>query len=197
MKVNKEETWRDVVGFEGFYEVSDKGRIHSVERRDSRGHRRRGRILKPKYNRGGYLTVNLCKNGKLKTKNVHRLVAETFLPNPNDLPQVNHRDEVKDNNNVENLEWCDARYNSNHGTRNERMAQAQSKKVRAVNAKTGVVVEFNSTAEAGRKGYHCGVVSMACRGVYKARTGTLMGGDGHLYRGYRWSYEVAEENESK
>ena len=190
--MTENEVWKGVVGYEGFYQVSNKGNVYSVERVDSRGHRRRGRMLKPKYNRGGYLTVNLCKNGKPKTKTVHRLVAETFLPNLSGLSQVNHRDEIKDNNNVENLEWCDARYNSNHGTRNERMAQAQSKKVRAVNAKTGDVVEFNSTAEAGRKGYHCGVVSMACRGTYKNRTGKLVGGDGRTYRGYRWSYEVEE-----
>ena len=195
--MTESEIWKDVVGYEGFYQVSNKGNVYSVERVDSRGHRRRGRMLKPKYNRGGYLTVNLCKNGKPKTKTVHRLVAETFLPNLSGLSQVNHRDEIKDNNNVENLEWCDARYNSNHGTRNERMAQAQSKKVRAVNAKTGDVVEFNSTAEAGRKGYHCGVVSMACRGTYKNRTGKLVGGDGRTYRGYRWEYEMAEENVSK
>ena len=194
--MTESEIWKDIAGFEGFYKVSDKGRIYSVERKDSRGHRRRGRILNPKYNRGGYLTVNLCKNGKLKTKNVHRLVAETFLPNPNDLPQVNHRDEVKDNNNVENLEWCDARYNSNHGTRNERMAQAQSKKVIAVNAKTGDVIEFNSTMDAERKGYSQGCVASACRGVYKTNYGKLIG-DGHTYRGYKWEYEEAEESESK
>ena len=194
--MTKSETWKDVAEYEGFYQVSNKGNVYSVGRVDSRGHRRRGRILKPKYDRGGYLTVNLCKNGKMKTKKVHRLVAGAFLPNPNGLPQVNHRDEDKDNNNVENLEWCDARYNSNHGTRNERMAQAQSKKVRAVNAKTGDVVEFNSTAEAGRKGYHCGVVSMACRGVYKNNKGDLVGGDGRTYKGFRWYYDVEEENVS-
>ena len=194
MKEN--EIWKDVSEYEGFYQVSNKGNVRSLDRRDLRGHRRGGRMLKPIYDKGGYSRVDLCKNGVLKRKTIHRLVAETFLPNPNDLPQVNHRDEVKDNNNVENLEWCDARYNSNHGTRNERMAQAQSKKVIAVNAKTGDVIEFNSTMDAERKGYSQGCVAAACRGVYKTNYGKLIG-DGRTYRGYKWEYEEIEENESK
>ena len=90
---------------------------------------------------------------------------------------MNHRDEVKDNNNVENLEWCDARYNMNYGTRTERI----SKKVRAVNVKTGEVLTFNSTQEAGRKGYDQSGVSKACKGVFYT--------SGHLYKGYEWRYE--------
>ena len=188
--MTESEIWKDVAGYEGFYQVSNKGNVRSVDRTRTLGRKRRGRMLKPGYNSpGGYPRVSLYKNGVLKRKYIHRLVAETFLPNPNGLPQVNHRDEVKDNNNVENLEWCDARYNSNHGTRNERTAQAQSKKVRAVNAKTGDVVEFNSTQEAGHKGYSSSKVSAACRGVYKTVTGKLVGGDGRTYKGFRWSYE--------
>ena len=183
--MTESEVWKDVVGFEGLYKVSNKGNVYSVGRRDLRGNRRRGRMLKPKYNGSGYLTVNMYKNGKPKTRTVHRLVAETFLPNPNDLPQVNHRDEDKDNNNVENLEWCDSKYNINYGTRTERL----SKKVRAVNIKTDEVLEFNSTQDAGRKGYTQGAVAAACRGAYYAR--------GHAYKGYIWSYEEAEGNESK
>ena len=189
----KSETWKDVVGYEGLYKVSDKGNVYSVARKDSIGRKLGGRILKPCYDRDGYLVVNLCKNGVLKRKYIHRLVAEAFLPNPEGLPQVNHRDEIKDNNNVENLEWCDSKHNINYGTRNERI----SKKVRAVNAKTGDVVEFNSTAEAGRKGYDQGSVSAACRGTHKTRTGKLVGGDGRTYKGFRWYYDVEEENVSK
>lgn len=194
--MKESEVWKDVAEYEGFYKVSNKGNIYSVERRNSRGYRRGGRMLKPSYDRGGYLIVALCKNGKQKTRTVHRLVAETFLPNPNGMSQVNHRDEDKDNNNVGNLEWCDSKHNNNHGTRSERSAQARSKKVRAVNAKTGEVVTFNSTVETGRKGYHQGVVSMACRGVYKDNTGKLIG-DGRTYKGFRWYYDVEEENVSK
>ena len=195
--MTESEIWKDIAGFEGFYKVSDKGRIYSVERKDSQGQRRGGRILKPKHSRGGYLMVHLYKNGKMKAKSVHRLVAETFIPNPDGLPQVNHRDEVKDNNNVGNLEWCDSKYNINYGTLLERSAQAQSKKVRAVNVKTGEVLTFNSTREAGRKGYSYENVAKACRGTYKGKNGKLIGGDGRKYKGYVWSYEEAEENKSK
>lgn len=187
--MNESEVWKDVVGYEGFYKVSNKGNVYSVDRRGLQGYGRRGRILKPGYTSRGYLQVTLSKNGKTKTKTVHRLVAEAFLANPNGLTQVNHRDENKVNNNVENLKWCDSMYDMNYGTRTERLARARSKKVRAVNTKTGEVVEFNSTTEAGRKGYHQGIVSMACRGVYKDNYGKLIGGDGHKYRGFRWYYE--------
>ena len=188
--MTESEIWKDVAEYEGFYKVSDKGNIYSVERRNSRGYGRGGRILKPKYDGKGYPQVNLHKNGKSKTTTVHRLVAEAFIPNPESLPQVNHIDEVKDNNNVENLEWCDSKYNINYGTRSERYSQARSKKVRAVNAETGDVLTFNSTMEAGRNGYSASAVSKACRGVYNT-------GGGNLYRNHRWSYEKAEGNESK
>lgn len=194
--MTESEVWKDVVGFEGFYKVSDKGRIYSVERVNSRGNRCGGRMLKPKYNGKGYPHVDMFKNGKSKTKTVHRLVAEAFLPNPKSLPHVNHIDEVKDNNELSNLEWCTIKYNMNHGTLKERLSQAQSKKVRAVNTKTSEVLTFNSAKEAERKGYGSGAVSMACRGVYKDSTGKMIG-DGRTYKGYRWYYEVKEENVSK
>ena len=190
--MTESEIWKDVAEYEGFYQVSNKGNVRSVARKDSIGRKRDGRILKPAYDRGGYLNVGLCKNGKSKTKNVHRLVAETFIPKPKGFLEVNHKDENKSNNRVENLEWCTREYNNTYGTRIEMVC----KKVKAVNIKTGEAVTFNSVKEAGRKGHHCGVVSMACRGVYKDSTGKLVG-DGRTYKGYRWYYEVEEENVSK
>ena len=172
------EVWKDIYCYEGQYQVSDIGNVRSVDRIDSRGRKLRGLILKPICEKDGYLTVNIYKNGIRKNKKIHRLVAEAFIPNPNGLPQVNHIDEVKDNNNVDNLEWCTSKYNNSHGTRNERV----SKKVRAVNIETGEVITFNSMVEAGRNGYGNGEVSKACRGIYKTNTGKLMGGDGHTYR---------------
>lgn len=188
--MTENEVWKDIAEYEGFYQVSNRGNVRSVARRGSQGYRRRGLMLKPGYTSRGYLQVNLSENGKSKTRTVHRLVAETFLPNPNGLSQVNHRDEDKDNNNVENLEWCTSEYNNRYGTR-------AIKKVRAVNIKTGEVVKFNSLIEAKRKGYAVNKVSMVCRGVYKTDTGKLVGGDGRTYRGHRWSYEETEGNESK
>ena len=177
--MSENEVWRDVVGYEGLYEVSDKGNIYSVERISSQGKKCGGLTLKPIHDKNGYLTVALYENGLGKNKKIHRLVSEAFLPNPNNYPEVNHIDEVKDNNNVNNLEWCTREYNSNHGTLIERL----SKKVRAVNVKTGEVVKFNSTREAGRKGYDQSNVAKACKGVYYG---------GNLYRGYEWHYEGGE-----
>ena len=192
--MTENEVWKDVVEYEGLYEVSDKGNVRGVARKDTLGRNRKGRMLKPGYTSRGYLQVGLSKNGKSKTRTVHRLVAEAFIPNPNGLPQVNHRDEDKDNNNVENLEWCDSKYNINYGTRSERFARTRSKKVRAVNIKTGEVLTFNSAKEAKKKGYPG--VAAACGGVYNTINGKP-GGDGRTYKGYRWSYEKAEGNESK
>lgn len=113
------EEWRDVVGFEGLYQVSNLGRvkgldrlvdtnINNVDKRISKG-----KLLKPQFNNKGYKRVNLCKNGTFKSVFVHRLVAEAFIPNPNNYPVVNHKDENKQNNCVENLEWCTQKYNMN------------------------------------------------------------------------------------
>lgn len=115
------EEWRPVVGYEGLYEVSSYGRVKSLCKYDSRNRFRDERILKLCADRLGYLKVGLCSNDKKKKYLVHRLVAQAFIPNPNNLPQVNHRDENPSNDNVDNLEWCDAKYNSNYGTRNDRI----------------------------------------------------------------------------
>lgn len=186
--MTENEVWKDVAEYEGFYKVSNKGNIYSVERRDSRGNKCGGRALEPRYDKDGYLRVTLCKNGKQKTRFIHRLVAGAFVPNPNSYSEINHRDENKVNNYANNLEWCTREHNVNHGTMIERSAQARSKKVKATNIETNDVITFNSTVEAGRKGYDQGGVAKACRGTYKAITGKLIGGDGHLYRGYRWEY---------
>ena len=177
--MTENEVWKDVVGYEGLYKVSDKGNVHSVER-IIRGKKWGGITLKPRYARGGYIQVGLYEDGKVKNKYIHRLVAEAFIPNENNYLEINHKDENKTNNHVENLEWCTRRHNNNHGTRIERVVQKQSKKVRAVNVETGEVLIFSSTNEAGRKGYNQSGVSQACRGIYYG---------GNLYRGHRWSYE--------
>ena len=179
------EVWKDITGYEGLYKVSDRDNVFSIKRKDSMGRKWGGLTLEPRPHRNGYLMVQLYKNGVRKNKLIHRLVAEAFIPNPNNLPEVNHIDEVKDNNELSNLEWCTRDYNINYGTLNERL----SKKVRAVNVETGEVVTFESTQEVRNKGYSQGGVSQACRGVYKDnRTGKLIGGDGRTYKGYKWYY---------
>ena len=107
------EEWKDIIGYEGIYQISNKGRVKSLNRIDSRGHKVNEKILRPG-KRNNYLHVRLCKDGKFKDYKIHRLVAQAFLPNPDNLPVVNHKDENKLNNNVENLEWCTQKYNVNY-----------------------------------------------------------------------------------
>ena len=111
------EIWRDVVGYEGLYKVSNFGRIKSLPRN---GTVKYERLLRQKVGNNGYCTVALSKHNKTKYKSVHRLVAEAFLDNPKDLPLINHKDENKLNNCVDNLEWCDAHYNMTYGVHAER-----------------------------------------------------------------------------
>ena len=112
------EEWRPIEGYEGLYEVSNTGRVRSldmyVKGKSYRLHK--GKVLSPGKNKNGYLKVNLHYNGKRETITVHRLVAQAFIENPDNLPQVNHKDEDKTNNNVDNLEWCDVKYNLSYGT---------------------------------------------------------------------------------
>ena len=118
----QEEIWKDIViekngilyDFTNLYKVSNLGRIKSYVRDKN------GKIMSPKKEKSGYMQICLRNNGEKEIFKVHRLVATAFLPNPDKLPQVNHKDENKTNNNVDNLEWCSASYNTNYGTRNER-----------------------------------------------------------------------------
>ena len=108
------EEWKPVENYEDLYWVSNLGNVKN-KRKDK----------KLSINLDGYYVVNLSKNGKSKIFTVHRLVAQAFIPNPDNLPQVNHKDENKLNNNVDNLEWCNSNYNHNYGTRNKRAGLTQ------------------------------------------------------------------------
>lgn len=124
------EEWRPISGYEGLYEVSSYGRVKSLKRPfENNGGIQwtKERILSPGKSKLGYLIVNLCCNGKVCQNYVHRLVAQTFVPNPENLTEVNHKDEDKANNIVDNLEWCDHSYNINYGTRQERSINTKIK----------------------------------------------------------------------
>lgn len=113
------EVYKDIEGYEGQYQVSNLGNVRSLDR-ECKGNKcvfiKKGKILSPKTHKNGYLIVGLCKDSKMKMYYIHRLVAEAFIPNPNNLPIINHKDEDKTNNNLINLEWCDKSYNALYGS---------------------------------------------------------------------------------
>lgn len=171
----KKEYWKDIDGYEGIYQVSNLGRVRSLNRYiDNRGTQQliKGKIYIGNNNGNGYLYINLCKSGKITRKATHRLVAEAFIDNPNNLPQVNHKDENKQNNCVDNLEWCDAKFNANYGTRNKRMKnniiKKYSKKVIQYDLDGNFIREFNSIEDTAK---HFNVTSQSinrcCKGKLK------------------------------
>lgn len=165
------EIYKDIQGYEG-YQVSNHGNVRSLKYNKER-------ILKPQKVSGGYLQVILCKEGKKKNCYVHRLVAQAFIDNPQNLPQVNHKDENPANNCVENLEFCDAKYNNNFGTRTEKSIESntnhpnKSKQVLCV--ETGKI--YPSTSEVQRQlGFSKDNIASVCRCERKQAYG------------YHWKY---------
>lgn len=120
-----EEIWKPILNFEGLYEVSNLGRIRSLGNYTHKG----THIKKPTKTEKGYLKIQLYKDGKRFSFRVHRIVAEAFISNPNNLPEVNHKDENKLNNSVANLEWCDHVYNQRYGTRNQRISKTMKSRI--------------------------------------------------------------------
>ena len=120
------ELWKDIKGYEGLYKISSYGRVKSL----GNDKNRKEKILSSKSNREGYVRVYLFKDGKGKMYRVHRLVAEAFIPHPNNYPIINHKDEDKSNNIVSNLEWCTQEYNINYGTRNKKASEKMKDKLK-------------------------------------------------------------------
>lgn len=181
------EEWRPVVGYEGLYEVSNLGRVKSLDRvvtgKNGGQYPFKGKILKQRNDKDGYLTVYLCGNGKDKLKKVHRLVGETFLPNTDNLPVINHKDENKLNNCVDNLEWCTVCYNNTYGTRTEKISRKlingkKSKQVYQYNLEGELVNIWPSINETGRNGFNIGCVNGCCLGKKNYKT----------HKKYIWRY---------
>ena len=163
------EHWKEIAGYEGLYEVSDQGRVKSL------GNNKSGKekILKPGKTHGGYLVIGIRKDGQRKFLLVHRLVAESFIQNPQGFKTVNHKDEVKTNNAASNLEWMSIKDNINYGTHNKRVGESLSKQVQMSDKKTGELLDtFPSTSEAGRvTGISVSHICECCNGKRKSAGG--------------------------
>lgn len=168
-----EEIWKDIKGFESKYKISSNGNCYSYFL---------NRNLKPTIDTNGYLLYKLSKDGKQYTIRVHRLVAEAFLEIPEELKhlkgtrylQVNHKDEDKTNNNVNNLEWCDNKYNINYGTCIERIKNSQHKKPVLQYDKNGnFIKEWVSLCECHRNGFHRSHIIDCCNGKQKTHKGFI------------------------
>lgn len=191
---------KQVVGYEGLYEVDQFGRVYGIDRTKTVVDNERiyekpiaGRQMKQSIHTKGYKTVSLTKNGSTKTVFVHRIVAEAFLPNPNNLPMVNHKDEDKTNNFIDNLEWCTASYNRTYGKAVER----QAKKIRGRESEKKIAVIqkdmngeflnwFDSLTKASENvNGSTSSISAVCKGKRK------------MAYGYLWEYDFCSYGERK
>ena len=184
-----QEIFKDIEGYEGLYQISNFGNVKSLGNGKSNNYNLcKERILKHDIMHG-HPRISLSKNGKSKHFFVHRLVAFAFIPNPNNYPIINHKDEIKTNNNVDNLEWCDCKYNSNYGTVRERlsnvmkgkkmskeaiekMVNAKSKPILQLTKNGEIICKWKSGAEIKRVlGFHPAAISKVCLGKQKTSYG--------------------------
>lgn len=169
--IEEKEIWKDIKNYEGLYQVSNFGRVRSVYHEDSRGHHVKGRMLTGVLSGQGYFRVNLYRDGNMEHKLNHRLVASAFIPNPNEYPQINHRDENKENNRADNLEWCSALYNNTYGTRTERAEKSKERPIYVVSS-SGHHYFFESARKAAELlGLDRSAVSKCLRGKRKYHGG--------------------------
>ena len=160
LTVGKEEIWRDIQGYEGLYQVSNLGRVKSLERvcpkKNGGSYYHKEKILcqgtRSRKGKGslGYKQVDLSKDSKRRTMAVHRLVAMAFIPNPKNLPMINHKDENPRNNEADNLEWCDGSYNQAYGTLPERRKYMCTKPIVMCDRNGKELRTFLSVSEAAR-----------------------------------------------
>ena len=168
------EIWKDIPGYEGIYQISNLGRVKSFYNYKRDGNN----ILKPKI-KHGYYQIGLRRNGIRKWHQLHRLIAKAFIPNPNNLPQINHIDENKLNNSIDNLEWCSVSYNNTYGNRIQKVINKTGKKVIQYDKNMNFIKEYPSIAEATRQMNlkSIGCICNCCRGQTETS------------KGYIWRYK--------
>lgn len=156
--------YKPIQDYEEYYLIYDTGQVWSI---------RSNKFLKPMVTQDGYLYVDLCKHGTDNLQKIHRLVAKAFIPNPNNLPQINHIDEDKTNNQVSNLEWCDAKYNNNYGNHNIKQAKTKGKPVKCIETNK----TYDSLADAERQ-----------TGIFKSSIYRVCVGRQQTAGQYHWEY---------
>ena len=176
------EIFKDIKGYEGLYQVSNLGNIRSLDRK-IKNRNLKGKIKKLDKTKFGYLKVELNNNGKKKKYSVHRLVAQTFLDNPNNYPCINHKDENKNNNIVSNLEWCDYLYNNLYNNKHKK----NWVKVKQLDKNNNIINIFESITEASKK---TNIIQCEISNCLHNRQKTA--------GGYYWQYyEINKEEEKK
>ena len=185
MEKLKSEKWLPIKGYEGIYEISDLGRVRSLPRYFTQGHYAggkaihftEGRMMKPNAYPNGYMYVTLTKKGKQKKRNIHRLVAEHFIPKEEGKDIVNHIDCDIKNNKADNLEWCTQKHNIQYAYDIGRKIPPHQKKVSQYSLSGEFIKEWDSLAEAGRS-----------TGTYGANIYKVCRGKREQAGGYKWRY---------
>ena len=177
----EEEIWKDVIGYEGYYKASNLGRVKSLDRiSNSNGGEfiKKEKMLKPSVNKG-YLQVHLWGDSIKEVKKIHRIVAIAFIENNENKPQINHKDGNKENNHVNNLEWCSNSENQKHAYANGlKDAKFSSKRVKQYSKDGEYIRIFESARSAGREmNTDHSMISRVCNGKQKTA------------KGYIWEYE--------
>lgn len=150
------EIWKDIPNYEGLYQASNLGNVRSL----NYNHTKKIKLLKTRPDKRGYLAIELRKNGKRYCTRVHRLVAQVFLHNPDNLPQVNHKNERKTDNRIENLEFCTNDYNCHYGNHYKNVSKSLQKKIKQYDLEGNFIKEWDSIKEASSaiKTTHIGAV---------------------------------------
>ena len=183
------EIWKDIEGYEGLYQVSNLGNVKSLDHMRKNGtneYMQKGKLLKPQLNnKTRYFHIRLSKNGKVKNFLLHRIIAQAFIVNPNNYKEINHKDENPSNNSLQNLEWCDKKYNINYGKGNQIRSQTEiktkkgGKRVYQFDLENNLLKIWNNQLEIKKE---LGIsqtnnISNCCNGKRKSAYG------------YKWRYE--------